>query len=125
MAVIKNPITIVKSGGKVPALQLKEVYPLTVRQDVQADPQFDGLAKVTVYPVQTETKTVTPSIQSQRISNVGEKFYSPVIVDGITHQLLAELDEDFTPENIKKDVSLFGMVGTYDAGSVKLQSRTA
>ena len=45
--------------------------------------------------------------QTQNVAN-----YEDVIIDPITSTLLNQLDSDFVAENIKKDVDLFGLVGT-------------
>lgn len=49
--------------------------------------------------------------QTQNVAN-----YEDVIIDPITSTLLNQLDSDFVAENIKKDVDLFGLVGTLEAG---------
>lgn len=54
-------------------------------------------------------RNVTPSLENQ-IINVAE--YETVTLDAITSTLLNQLDSDFVAENIKKDVNLFGLVGT-------------
>lgn len=54
-------------------------------------------------------RNITPSLESQNI-NVAE--YETVTLDAITSTLLNQLDSDFVAENIKKDVDLFGLVGT-------------
>ena len=42
--------------------------------------------------------------------------YQDVIINPITSTLLNQLDSDFIAENIKKDVDLFGLLGTLEAG---------
>ena len=42
--------------------------------------------------------------------------YQDVIINPITSTLLNQLDSDFVAENIKKDVDLFGLLGTLEAG---------
>lgn len=51
--------------------------------------------------------------QTQNVAN-----YEDVIIDPITSTLLNQLDSDFVAENIKKDVDLFGLLGTMEAGAV-------
>lgn len=41
---------------------------------------------------------------------------TPNVFKAITKERLAELDADFAAENIKKDVNVFGLVGTYAGG---------
>ncbi len=54
-------------------------------------------------------RNATPSLENQVI-DVAE--YETVTLDAITSTLLNQLDSDFVAENIKKDVDLFGLVGT-------------
>lgn len=42
--------------------------------------------------------------------------YQDVIINPITSTLLNQLDSDFVAENIKKDVDLFGLLGTLEDG---------
>lgn len=53
---------------------------------------------------QTQTKTVTPSSQSQTVNPDSGKLLSSVTVDG---------DADLVPSNIKSGVNIFGVTGNY------------
>ena len=55
----------------------------------------------------------SPTLEEQ--TNNVENF-SNAIIDPITSTLLNQLDSDFVAENIKKDVDLFGLVGTLESG---------
>jgi len=59
-------------------------------------------------------KTLTPGLTAQ--NSVDVKSYATVSVAAITKELLAKLDSDFVAENVKKDVDLFGLVGTLEGG---------
>lgn len=64
----------------------------------------------------TQSKSATPSLSTQTISPDSGKVLSSVSVAAITKELLASLDADFVAENIKKDVDLFGLLGTLEGG---------
>lgn len=54
----------------------------------------------------------SPTLEEQ--TNNVENF-SNAIIDPITSTLLNQLDSDFVAENIKKDINLFGLLGTLEA----------
>lgn len=64
----------------------------------------------------TQVKSATPSLSAQSITPDSGKVLSQVDIGAITQQLLASLDSDFIAENIKKDVNLFGLVGSLESG---------
>lgn len=64
----------------------------------------------------TQVKTATPSLSSQSITPDSGYDLSRVDISAITSQLLASLDADFVAENIKKDVDLFGLIGSLEGG---------
>lgn len=57
-------------------------------------------------------RAFTPTLTAQ--TNLDVKNYATASVSAITKELLANLDSDFVAENIKKDVNLFGLVGTLE-----------
>lgn len=59
-------------------------------------------------------KALTPTLSEQ--TNVDVKTFATASVAAITKNLLAQLNPDFVAANIKKDVDLFGLVGTLEAG---------
>lgn len=58
----------------------------------------------------------SPTLEEQ--TNNVENF-SNAIIDPITSTLLNQLDSDFVAENIKKDVDLFGLLGTLEGGGTE------
>lgn len=64
-----------------------------------------------------QTKSVDPSLSAQSITpSAGYDALAQVNISAITSALLATLDADFVAGNIKKDVDLFGLTGTYEGG---------
>ena len=63
-----------------------------------------------------QSKTVTPAATEQIVApDQGYDALSQVTVNG---------DADLVAGNIKKDVEIFGVVGTYESGTVNLETRT-
>lgn len=60
--------------------------------------------------------TVAPSTSEQTVCASGVYTTGEQKVSAITKELLASLDADFIADNIKKDVDLFGLIGTLEAG---------
>ena len=60
--------------------------------------------------------TVAPSTSEQTVCASGVYTTGAQKVSAITKELLASLDADFIADNIKKDVDLFGLIGTLEAG---------
>lgn len=92
-------------GGGSPSLQSKSVSPSTSQQVVSPDSGYDGLSSVTVAAIQTQTKSCTPSASQQAVTPDSGKFLTQVTVAG---------DSDLIASNIKKDVQIFGVTGTYE-----------
>ena len=53
----------------------------------------------------------TPSLEAQ---SADVSSYATASIGAITKELLAQLDEDFVAHNIKKDVDIFGLIGTFE-----------
>lgn len=60
-------------------------------------------------------QTISPTTSAQIISS-GQYLSGNQTISAITKELLATLDSDFVAENIKKDVELFGLVGSFAGG---------
>ena len=96
-----------------PTLQSKTVSPTTSEQTVSADNNYDGLSQVTVSAIQTETKTVNPSTSNVTVTPSSNKYLSGVTVNAVDNTI----DNNIVASNIKKDVSILGVTGTYDNSS--------
>jgi hypothetical protein len=91
-----------------PSLQNKTVSPTTAQQTISADSGYDGLSSVTVNAI-SPTKvaaTYTPTTTDQSIAS-GQWLTGAQTILG---------DANLTAENIKKDVSIFNVTGTYEGG---------
>lgn len=97
--------------------QTKTVDSSTTIQYVQPDQGYTGLEYVAVNPYTLDTKTVNPSTGSQTVTS-DEDGLSSVTVNPVT----AAIDPDIVASNIKKDVDILGVVGTFEGGT--LQSKT-
>ena len=78
---------------------------------VTYDENYDGLGTVTVTKadILLQEKTVTPTAESQTVTNDTDyDGLSSVVVNG---------DSNLIPENIKKDISIFGILGTLTGSS--------
>lgn len=99
-----------------PNLQTKTVAPTTAMNIVRPDSGYDGLASVTVNPI-TPTKnaeTYTPTTADQTILS-GRWLMGNQTIKG---------DANLLSENIKKDVSIFSVTGTYEGSGGGVQTAT-
>lgn len=104
----KDIIGIITKGRLV-KLQKKTVTPTSSDQIVKPDTGYDGLSSVVVKkaPI-TIKKTITPKNISQTINpNYGDIGLEGVVVNG---------DSNLIAGNIKKNVSIFGITGSLEAG---------
>lgn len=90
-------------------LQEKSVYPTSNIQNVVPDENYDALSKVVVGAVSTESLTITPSKNPLDYIPATGNFFNSVHVNGVN----AEVDSNIQPENIKKNMSILGVTGTY------------
>lgn len=120
----EGDITVEYTDPEKPT-QAKSATPTETAQDITPD-SGKVLSKVSVgaipktYVGSGVTKkaaaTVSPSTSEQTVCASGVYTTGAQKVAAITKNLLAQLDPDFVAANIKKDVDLFGLVGTLEAG---------
>lgn len=95
-------------------LQPKSVTPTNQMQVVEPDEGYQGMSTVTVgavTPPRLQSKQVAPSLNTTYVSaDSNYDGLSSVTVDNVT----ASIDPNIQPENIKKDVVVVGVRGTYD-----------
>lgn len=139
----KDIIGIITKGRLV-KLQKKTITPTASAQTIKPDTGYDGLSEVTInkYVSKSQTKTVTPKINDQTITpDAGYDGLSSVVVKKApitsrktitpktTSQTINPNDGDIGLEgvvvngdsnlvagNIKKNVSIFGITGSLEAG---------
>lgn len=102
------------TGSYAPAsvnLQSKSVSPSTSAQTVTPDTEYDGLSSVEVAAARLQTLTgsnaITPTTQDQIVTKTSSSYYGLFSVKVLG-------DANLLAENIKKDVSIFGVTGTYE-----------
>lgn len=91
---------------ETPNLQAKTVSPSTSAQTVSPDTGYNGLSSVTVNAISPTkaAQTYTPSTANQTIA-AGRWLTGTQTIKG---------DANLVAGNIKKDVSIFGVTGTYE-----------
>ena len=92
-------------------LQDKVTKPTTSSQEVVPDKGYVGLGKVTIDGINLQDKTVSPTTNTQKI--VADENYDglgKVTINAVTNTI----DSNIKSENIKKDVSILGVTGTYE-----------
>lgn len=142
---IKSGVSIFGVAGSYsPSFQLqsKSVTPTASDQTVVADSGYDGLSQVSVAAAPLETKAVTPSASEQTITPSSGKIgmsqvtvaatplESKSVTPGASQQtvtpssgkvglssVIVAGDADLIASNIKKDVEVFGVTGTYEGSS--------
>lgn len=128
-------------------LQMKMVDSSTVLQQVEPDSGYYGLYRVIINPltdnnllpgnikagvtilgvlgtysgelINLQAKTVDPTLQGLVVSaDIGYDGLSSVTVNPVT----ADIDPDILAENIKKDVEILGVTGTFEGGPLQSKS---
>ena len=112
---IHNPI-VTEYGGN-PVLQTKSVSPSESSQNVTPDAGYDGLSKVTVGAIQTETKTVT---ENGTVTPSSGKYLKQVTVNVPTSGLDTS-DATATADDMAKGVTAY-VKGEKVTGNVAVYS---
>ena len=112
---INNPV-VTEDGGN-PVLQTKSVSPSESSQNVTPDAGYDGLSKVTVGAIQTETKTVT---ENGTVTPSSGKYLKQVTVNVPTSGLDTS-DATATPDDMAKGVTAY-VKGEKVTGNVAVYS---
>lgn len=104
------------TGSYAPAsvnLQSKSVSPSTSAQTVTPDTGYDGLSSVEVAAARLQTLTgsnaIMPTTQDQIVTKTSSSYYGLFSVKVLG-------DANLLAANIKKDISIFGVTGTYEGG---------
>lgn len=90
-------------------LDSKTVKSSTSRQTVTSSK--DGLSSVTVEPYVLDSKTVDPSTNNITVTSSNDGL-SSVTVNPVT----SSIDSNIQAGNIKKDITILGVTGTYEGG---------
>lgn len=97
-------------AGEGVTLQEKTVNPTTSVQNVTPDANYDGLSKVIVNAIQTQTKSATPTKSTQTITPASGKFLSSVTVNPIPSNYIIPTGTKEITENGTADVTQFANV---------------
>lgn len=97
-------------NGSLSNLQTKTVIPSDTEQIITADTGYDALSKIIVKSTPTENVEVNPSTSDYVISRNEGVFINDVIVNKVT----SDIDANIAPENIKMNMSILGVIGTYE-----------
>lgn len=82
----------------------------TNKQKIYPDAGYAGFDSVTVNPYALDEKTVNPTISTQEITSDVDGL-SKVTINPVT----SDIDANIKPTNIKKDISILGVVGTLES----------
>lgn len=90
-------------------LQEKVITPNDNIQDITPDEGYNALSKVTVNAVKTKDVTVDPQFTEVVVEKAGDTYLNRVTVNKVS----SSADGNIKPENIKQNISILGVVGTY------------
>ena len=128
-------------GGGEAVLEEKTVNSSTLSQEVLPSEGFDGLSKVTVEPYTLDSKTVNSSTSQQTVTSSADGLSSVTVnpytldskavdpstseqvvtssADGLSsvtvNAVTSSIDSNIQADNIKKDVTILGVTGTYES----------
>ena len=109
---IKKGISILGVEGSYEGaskLQSKIITPTDNEQEITADSDYDALSSVIVEATPIEDITIDPSMETKTYSRNDGKFINSVTVNQVT----SDVDANIQPENIKQNMSILGVVGTF------------
>lgn len=110
---IKQGITILgvqgTYNGGISNLQTKTVTPTDGIQTITANEGYDALSTVTVLSTPVENITVNPKVEDYVVQRNDGVFINSVTVNKVT----SDIDANIQPANIKQNMSILGVVGTY------------
>ena len=110
---IKKGISILGVTGTFDGgtLQSKTVKSSTSKQTVTPSSGYYGLSSVIVDPYVLDSKTVDPSTNDITVASSADGLSSVTV----TH-VTSSIDSNIQAGNIKKDVTILGVTGTYEGG---------
>ena len=109
---IKKGISILGVDGDyegATVLQTKTVTPTDGEQIITADEGYDALTSVVVQGTPVEDIVVDPDMSTKTYTRSDGKFINSVTVNQVT----SDVDANIQPENIKQNMSILGVVGTF------------
>lgn len=119
-----NGWTVTPNGGSEPTLQEKSVTPTTSAQEVTPDSGYDGLSKVSVGAIQTQTKSATPKVSQQTIAPDSGKYLTSVTVEAIPNQRTASSETISEAKTYQAGYYPASWTVTPDGGTPTLQEKT-
>lgn len=111
---IKNGINILGVTGTYDGenilLQQKTITPTDNVMTITADADYEALSVVTINPPEIEDIEIEPSLNEIVVNKKKDKFINSVTVKAVS----SDVDKNIQPENIKKNMSILGVVGNYE-----------